>query len=334
MAGSSEAMSASASDAPMLPDWFEDSAAISAYVASAGSSEVDVSRLAAGKAGKRELLLGIDMEERQRAIATAVKARVISDLKVRGKCEGCMLQTAYCICGRLRTLRETTVETAGTGARVRFVVWMHFKERKRASNTGKLLEALLPGSEVLLDGVPEDMLRFQELRAAAAGRVFVLFPSEDALPVDAALAQMGPAPAPSGTAAPATPPALAVLVDGTWSQARRMRKSAKELQGVRDVALAPTKVSEFHWRRQSVEGRISTLEAAALLLEDMGEPAAVSQALLDALAALCGALERQCHYDTLVDCDLPMPGLHKQAAMRSRLPKKGPGLRGYEAAVR
>jgi len=109
-----------------------------------------------------------------------------------------------------------------------------------------------------------------------------------------------------------------------------MRKDS-ELDGIQNVGLAPTTRSEFHWRRQSVEGRISTLEAAALLLEDMGEPAAVPQALRSSLALLCGALEKQCHYDALAECDLPTPSKHKQAAMSNRLPKKGPGLRGYAA---
>lgn len=309
----------------MLPGWHEGSFANSAY--GAVLNRRSARGLDDGKEEKRGLLMGIDSEQRQRAIAIAVKSRVNSDLKERGKCEGCMLQTAYCICSRLKALRDTTAEL-GVGARVRFVVWMHWKERKRASNTGKLLESLLPGSEVLMHGVPEDMARFQELRAAAGGRVFVLFPSTDALPVDAALAQ---AEAPSESPAHVTAPALAILIDGTWSQARRMRKTP-ELEGIGDVALAPTTRSEFHWRRQSVEGRISTLEAAALLLEDMGEPAAVPQALRFALAALCDALERQCHYDTLAECDLPTPSKHKQAAMSNRLPKRGPGLRGYEVA--
>ena len=51
------------------------------------------------------------------------------------------------------------------------------------SNTGKLLEALLPMCEVFLCDVPEDIARFDAALQRVSGRAFVLFPSEDAVPV-------------------------------------------------------------------------------------------------------------------------------------------------------
>merc|ERR1712048_1456012 len=107
-----------------------------------------------------------------------------TDLQEQGKCERCALQHAYCICKKLAHL-AAEVTALGVGERVRFVVWMHVRERERASNTGKLLEQIMPGSEVLLHDVPADAKRFQELVAETApGTAFVLFPSADALPAD------------------------------------------------------------------------------------------------------------------------------------------------------
>ena len=55
--------------------------------------------------------------------------------------------------------------------------------------------------------------------------------------------------------------------------------------------------SKFHWRRQSQEGRISTVEAAALVLEELGQ-SGDGDALRNALAILMDALGRQCHHDS------------------------------------
>jgi len=104
----------------------------------------------------------------------------------------------------------------------------------------------------------------------------------------------------------------------------------RALEGLPHVALASCGFSEFHWRRQSQEGRISTVEAAALLLEELGEaPEGAPAILRRSLQELNGALERQCHYDTFVAGPAPPePSARKQAALRRRMPKQEPGQRG------
>merc|ERR1711988_176647 len=110
----------------------------------------------------------------------------------------------------------------------------------------------LPGSEVLLHDVPADAVRFKRLIEEAKGRAFVLYPSADAVPAAEAVARSD-----SESGAGCGGPFLAVLVDGTWKQALRMHRA---LEGLPHVALEATNMqSEFHWRRQSQEGRISTV---------------------------------------------------------------------------
>merc|ERR1711971_1216494 len=102
-------------------------------------------------------------------------------------------------------------------------------------------------------------------------------------------------------------PLLAVLVDGTWRQARRMHRSLDTLPHVK---LQPRQLSDFHWRRQTREDRISTVEAAALLLEALGESESGAPAvLMKALLGLNSALVRQSHYDTM-----PAPVEQKERA--------------------
>mmetsp|Transcript_101110 Transcript_101110/g.286580 ORF Transcript_101110/g.286580 Transcript_101110/m.286580 type:complete len:294 (+) Transcript_101110:128-1009(+) len=288
-----------------LPPSLEDSGALARYAAQ-------------NQRVPRSLVAETPPAERQRMFAEACVERLAQDMGEEGKCKKCMLQHEHCICQDLACLARETAESC-MGDRVRFIVWMHPKERPRGSNTGKLVEHIIPGSEVLVHGVTAHVARFQELVAAAAGRVFVLFPSTDAVPAAPALlaAEDGSA---AGEEAPGrgTGPLLVVLLDGTWRQAHRMHKS---FEGLPMVALAPRERSEFHWRKQSMEGRISTVEAAALLLEDLGFPRSGAPCLLRlALAKLCRALGEQTHYDTIKD----IPTVHKNPA---RLPKRRPGYR-------
>jgi len=205
-------------------------------------------------------------------------------------------------------------------------------ERVRASNTGKLLEHLLPGSELLTFDVPEDEQRFQDLLTEHAGRACVLYPSDEAISPEELARRLG-LPAAGGSSAAsgghddniAPAPLLAILIDGTWRQAKRMQR---HMEGIPKVILQPKKLSQFHWRRQSREDRISTVEAAALLLDDLNEPQGASDALGNALGVLNESLTRQCHYDTFRNGPPAPAAKNQKAAARSqRLPKRAPGER-------
>merc|ERR1711904_445861 len=64
-----------------------------------------------------------------------------------------------------------------------FLVWMHFKERYRASNTGRVLVSLFPTSKILIFGNFSDKEAFRrEVSDAIEQEGFppiLLFPSDD-----------------------------------------------------------------------------------------------------------------------------------------------------------
>jgi len=236
-----------------------------------------------------------------------------------------MFQTSCCLCDILASLARQA-SSHEVGRRAQFVVWMHRLERMRASNTGKLLEHVLPGSQVLLHDRPSDIERLRDLLEEAEGRALVLFPSKDAVPASEARAAL------PGLRGGDLPPLVVVLVDGTWHQAKRMHRT---LEALPHIALAPRGESEY-WRRQSQEGRVSTVEAAALLLEDLGEePGGVPAVLRHSLRELNAALEQQCHYDKFLGEGLPLEAsAEKRRALRLRTPGAPLGLRGGGAAAR
>mmetsp|Transcript_23984 Transcript_23984/g.51148 ORF Transcript_23984/g.51148 Transcript_23984/m.51148 type:complete len:253 (+) Transcript_23984:1339-2097(+) len=247
-------------------------------------------------------------------------------LRAEGKCEHCMFQVKYCLCKSLAGLR-TKAELP-----VHFVVCMHIKERSRASNTGKLLEHLLPRAEVLVQDVPIDMQRLQELVRQSGDRAFVLYPSEDSITASELLeAARNSAKANEkcdDNERQRERPWLPIIIDGTWRQAKRMHK---DLEGLPHVRLSNVRGnSQFHWRRQTEEGRISTVEAAAFLLEEL-KCELEANTLRRGLGLLNRALECQCHYDGFATGPPPPePSARKRAAQKHRLPKRPPGLRSSD----
>jgi len=293
-------------EVPVLPNALEDHAALARY---RRRNHV-----------RRPEIFALPPEDRSRSIAAQHKQRLADELRRQGKCEQCMLQLKYCICQSLSKLAAAATHKPSN---IRFVVLMHIQERGRASNTGKLLQHILSDTEVLLQGSPEDDERLALLIESFEGRAAVLFPSTDAIPAG----QWRSRTHTDGCIMSPDQPLLVVIVDGTWRQAKRMHRF---LEGLPHIALSPQGLSEFHWRRQSQEGRISTVEAAAALLEEFGDsPAAdgLPMCLRKALYELNSALERQCHHDCLVAAALPEPSERKRAANATRLPKRMPGHR-------
>merc|ERR1712113_1176583 len=111
----------------------------------------------------------------------------------------------------------------------------------------------------------------------------------------------------SGAAGGSAAEPLVVIIDGTWRQAKHMQRH--EFDGLTRIALGPVGPSEFHWRRQSQEGRISTVEAAGFFLDEFAtawgqDIGTTSSCLREALQVLMAALEKQSHCDKLLE---PLP---------------------------
>jgi len=63
-----------------------------------------------------------------------------------------------------------------------------------------------------------------------------------------------------------------LLLDGTWSQARKMRNRSPYLQGIPQMSLHPGTPSAYTLRRQRCAQHLSTVEVAIALLEQTGSP--------------------------------------------------------------
>jgi len=145
------------------------------------------------------------------------------------------------------------------------------RERKVFGGTGALAGRVLAGSTLVDFGDPSGP---PDLGALADPDIdfHVLFPIHGAPVVSPALLER-----PGGRA-------LGLIVlDATWSQARKMAQRIPELRGLPRVQLPEDAAPRFAVREAPGRGRIGTAEATALALDLLGEREA-AEALRAALA--------------------------------------------------
>ena len=138
--------------------------------------------------------------------------------------------------------------------RTRVVIVRHYREVTRSSNSGRLAALALPNCELIdhgavgtpptvIDGNPEPL-----------GEAAILFPGGEQLTAQNA-------------------PARLIILDSTWSQARRMRRKVRGLEGIRTVSLPPVSAEAPRLRASPAAGMVSTIEAIAHALGVIEGPA-------------------------------------------------------------
>ena len=134
------------------------------------------------------------------------------------------------------------------------VIVRHHSEHDRASNTGRLAHRALPNSVVVEHGAPGIPTVLPPLDGA-----WVLYP--------------GGAPL---TTAPVPRPRQLIVLDATWSQARKMFQKLGVLRGLPLLALPVAPMPVARLRASPGPGQVSTIEAIARALRLLeGDAAAV-----------------------------------------------------------
>ena len=255
-------------------------------------ARVDVKLHAA--ALKARGITGLELFDALADFELSLKLTVLRDTR----CHRCWHdKTSRCIC-----LHWDKVKISRNA---RVLVLMHHREYYSAGNTGKILLALLPtdSASLYVYGRSGDWEDFVKDLALCPRRTLVLWPGVGALTVDGFLATVGETRSEwAGRGGGADrggefQPLRVVVLDGTYNQAAHMLKAMRKRLPPSlmppAVALHPTTVSVFHRARKSYGAasaseatkalRVCTVEAFALLLEELGEGAAVVEALVAAV---------------------------------------------------
>jgi DTW domain-containing protein YfiP len=165
------------------------------------------------------------------------------------RCNRCLLQ--HCLCAEIPVV----------ATRTRVVIVRHHHEQHRASNTGRLAHYALANSELLdIGGGPEPQL-------PALDGAWLLYPEG---PVTERIEE---------------PPGAIVVLDATWSQARRMYRKLEAVRGLPILRLPVAAMPSARLRESPGAGRVSTIEAIARALRMLeGDAAALPLEQLFSLA--------------------------------------------------
>jgi DTW domain-containing protein YfiP len=164
------------------------------------------------------------------------------------------------VCARLQPITTRT----------RFVMLQHLLEQGKVSNTGRFATLCLSSLETRLYGRPAS---FDDLVAPGT---WLLFPSD--------------APPPAGL----PPPTRVVVLDASWSQARRMVQRVPQLRALPRLSLQVR--TPMPSLREAPPGGVSTLQALARCVEQLEGPEAAApldalhQVLVDRVLAARGYL--------------------------------------------
>lgn len=191
-------------------------------------------------------------------------ARSLKPFIARGsrieRCPRCRVAPAYCLCPW----------TPRIEARAGMCLVMHDIEALKPTNTGWLIGDVVPDTFAYGWSRIEVDARLEALLADPQWQPYVVFPGEYAQPqrvVDTVTTPAGKRP-------------LFILLDATWTEARKMFRKSPYLDHLPVLSLQPEQLSRYRLRRSTREEHLCTAEVAALCLELAGDQKA-AEALSD-----------------------------------------------------
>lgn len=170
-------------------------------------------------------------------------------------CPDCRLPASYCVCIFRRQHRT----------RPGFCLLYHSSEPQRTSNTGRLVEECIDPSHRFLWSRSVPPAGLLALLASPDWMPLLVFPGEYAAKGQQVIREVD---------SHAEPRPLLLLIDATWSQARKMLRQSPYLQQLPCLDLDPQEPSRYRLRRSRRADHLCTAEVAELCLQQLGEGAA------------------------------------------------------------
>lgn len=172
------------------------------------------------------------------------------------RCELCLLHPQACLCDWQPSLSTD----------VGICLLMHPLEPLKPTNTGRLIADCLPDTYAFVWSRTETDPQLEQLLADPQWQPYIVFPGEYAQPgqrVVTDLSQDG-----LGDERP-----LLVILDATWTQARKMFRKSPCLTNLPILSLRTEQLSRYRLRRSCREEHLCTVEVAAACLALAGDEA-------------------------------------------------------------
>lgn len=194
---------------------------------------------------------------RSTRLATASKPISIRGGFKRERCQGCRLMPTHCLCA-LRTSVDT---------RAAVCLLMADIEPLKPTNTGWLIADLVDDTFAFRWARTEVDPALIALLSDPAWDCYVVFPGEYVAPERVVHEVRPPAHNEEGTLRRP----LFILLDGTWSEARKMFSRSPYLNHLPVLSLAPAAASQYRLRRSWCDAHLCTSEVAARCLRLAGD---------------------------------------------------------------
>ena len=159
----------------------------------------------------------------------------------RTTCLSCRRPTTVCYCRHVTRIETTT----------RVVLLQHPRERDVPIGTARMASLCLQGSELFVGLRWPGSAEVARALSDPARPAALLYPGDGAIDV---------------ARHPPSGPVTLVVVDGTWSQTRRVVRDNPVLAALPRYAFTPAAPSEYRIRREPDEACVSTIEALAHVL--------------------------------------------------------------------
>jgi DTW domain-containing protein YfiP len=173
------------------------------------------------------------------------------------RCERCRINKILCFCDHIK-LHDT---------KTRVSIIMHHREKHLTSNTAKLATMTLSNATIYMRGLPESPFSLEQLNLEPKVLPLYLFPDADAVELNEEFLEKYPG------------PYHLIVPDGTWNQAKKVRRREPGLSDIMCVKLSDSVKGEYKLRRGVREDGVCTFEAIAYALEVL-ENKTVSEDLL------------------------------------------------------
>ena len=198
------------------------------------------------------------LQLRAQRLARATRPFLARGNRIR-RCQRCLLPQKQCLCGTLQP----------SSARSRFCLVMFDTEPMKPSNTGRLIADILPDTAAFQWSRTEPPQALLDLVANPDYQPMVVFPAAYAGSERQVIA-----------VPPSDKPPLFIMLDGTWTEARKMFRKSPYLDGLPVISVDLSRVSAYRLREAQVEGQYCTAEVAIALL-DLAADQHAAQALGD-----------------------------------------------------
>lgn len=191
---------------------------------------------------------------RAERLARATRPFLARGNRVR-RCQRCLLPLKLCLCETLTP----------SHANSRFCLVMFDTEPMKPSNTGRLIADILPDTAAFQWSRTTPPQALLDLVASPDYQPMVVFPASYA----------GPDRKVMSTPATGKPP-LFIMLDGTWTEARKMFRKSPYLDALPVISVDLSRVSAYRLRAAHAEDQYCTAEVAIALLDLAGDTVAAS----------------------------------------------------------